>query len=75
MKKQRMSLLLALMIIIIFTSCTKNYICTCSEKDTTTGKTNRTYTKQGTYTQADAGAWCAADETSGFGIKITCSLK
>lgn len=57
-------------------SCEKEYTCSCKEIDTTTGKMTKNWNPmKGTYTRTDAEKWCHGNETSGFGIRIECSLK
>ena len=75
MKKTSLMLTLTVYVMTLL-SCEKQYTCSCREIDTSTGKTTKTWNPmKGTFTKAEAQTWCHSNETSGFGIRIECSLK
>lgn len=72
--KKSLTLFLSLFIILFFSSCRKNYTCTC--KFVFTGGDYTTIT-QAKSTKKDAEAWCGALQSSNAqpGVLTTCVLK
>lgn len=68
------SFIAVIALIVTFTSCEKEYKCTCQNVDST-GMVTSMYTKSGTFTASDAQTWCKSDEGKTLSIVTKCTLR
>lgn len=74
--KNRITMITILVLVILTSSCEKDYSCSCKEVDTSTSATKNSYTLKKSFLQkSEASSWCSGMNENYFGIKRECNIK